>query len=465
MSRALTQEEITRRLIRLNNLEYLYKRQGVTLLRLKNENRELRRELVRLTSFSNEQQKTITDLSLLVEELRTIVFGKKKKPQDSDEVTLPQARITRTNDSYKRPIPKDSEVTETVYHPENACECGEVLVNQRTVTFYEEDIPVPTTKVVRKHIAHKGYCTTCRKYVASTPLPTSKVTLGLNVRKYTCYLSTVCRLSFSQIQELLQDTYSIHISQGEIVTILRKEAVHLLPVYEELKAKIRSEPIIHLDETSWKVLTRSEKSFAWVMSGSVSKENVFLVGESRGGGNVVKLTGENYSGTVVTDDYAVYDKITNHQLCFAHPLRKWRDLATSCELNDEQRLHCKEEYQRLATAYRAIVDTQNIDSYTNHSLALTDVATVRPLDPKKLIRYKTTLMQKIPQYLTCLTDPRIPLTNNQAERSLRHIVLKRKTSFGSLTKKTADTLAVLLSVLMSLKQRHQKGFFGEYLGV
>ncbi|MBI5401108.1 MAG: transposase [Candidatus Yonathbacteria bacterium] len=30
------------------------------------------------------------------------------------------------------------------------------------------------------------------------------------------------------------------------------------------------------------------------------------------------------------------------------------------------------------------------------------------------------------KYLTCLSDSRIPLTNNQAERSLRHLVLKRK---------------------------------------
>ncbi|MBI5401059.1 MAG: transposase, partial [Candidatus Yonathbacteria bacterium] len=62
-------------------------------------------------------------------------------------------------------------------------------------------------------------------------------------------------------------------------------------------------------------------------------------------------------------------------------------------------------------------------------------------------------------------DSRIPLTNNQAERTLRHLVLKRKISFGSLTKRKADNLSVLLSVLMSLKQRHQAGFFGEYLRV
>lgn len=75
------------------------------------------------------------------------------------------------------------------------------------------------------------------------------------------------------------------------------------------------------------------------------------------------------------------------------------------------------------------------------------------------------LRGNIQKYLTCLEDPRIPLTNNQAERSLRHLVLKRKISFGSLTKKTADNLAVLSSVILSLRQRYQSNFFREYLRV
>ena len=466
MSRAgLSEEEVTQRLIRLRNLEYLYGNQKKRITRLEKQIRLLKEENRLLCLENTEYKKTITDLSLQVEELRTIVFGKKKNPVDVDDVTPPQEKVTRTKNSYKRPVPKDSEVTEVVHHPWKPCACGAELVNQKEITFYEEDIPLPATKIVRKHSAHKGYCTQCKKYTASTPLPTRRVTLGQNVRKYTCYLSTVCRLSFSQIQELLQDTYSIHISEGEIVAILRKESTHLLPLYEELKTKIRGEPVIHLDETGWKVLTRSEKSFAWVMSSTTSNESIFLVGESRGKGNVEKLTGENYKGTVVTDDYNAYHSLTHHQLCFAHLIRKWRDLAVSSELSDEQKLHCREEYEKLMIFYRDLEMGRDASRYNDYAAMLHEIAQLRPLDPKKLIRYKMTLKKNIPNYLTCLSDSRIPLTNNQAERSLRHLVLKRKISFGSLTKKTADTLAVLLSVIMSLKQRHQTNFFGEYLRV
>jgi hypothetical protein len=115
--------------------------------------------------------------------------------------------------------------------------------------------------------------------------------------------------------------------------------------------------------------------------------------------------------------------------------------------------------------YDDLKNDRRIERYDEFVEKFTELSIIAPLDPKKLATYKTTLRKNIPQYLTCLSDTRIPLTNNQAERSLRHLVLKRKISFGSLTKRTADNLAVLLSVLMSLKQRHQVGFFGEYLRV
>ncbi len=192
---------------------------------------------------------------------------------------------------------------------------------------------------------------------------------------------------------------------------------------------------------------------------------LFLLERHEGGGNVEKLTGDDHRGFVVTDDYGGYKKLERHQLCFAHVIRKWRDRAQSKELGEEQQLHCKEEYRKLCVIYDDLKNDRGIERYDEFVEKFTRLSTTSPLDPKKLSIYKTTLRKNIPQYLTCLSDPRIPLINNQAERSLRHLVLKRKISFGSLTKRTADNLAVLLSVLMSLKQKHRTGFFEEYLRV
>lgn len=464
----LSPEEVRKRLIRLRNLEYLHENQRFKIWGLRDENRELRKEVSRLKVVVNEQQKTIEDLKLQMEELRTIVFGKKKKKKDIDDDTddtPSKAKTPRSSSSYKRPAPKDDETTEIQNHPLDTCPCGAELTEKQIVVFYEEDIPMPTKKIVRKHIVEKAYCPNCQKWHTSIPLPNHRVVLGENVQKYICYLNIFCRLSFGQIQYLLSDTYNFAISQGEIVKILNREALKLRPFYERLRKQIQGEPVVHLDETGWRLFIDQDRSYAWVMSGAQSQESVFLVGESRGKGNADKLLGKNFNGFVVSDDYVAYKKLKNHQLCWAHLIRKFRDLAKSNELKEDQRSYCQKEYSNLCVIYNDLQQDRSKERYDEFSQRLTKLSVTRSADSRKLARLKMALRGNIQKYLTCLEDPRIPLTNNQAERSLRHLVLKRKISFGSLTKKTADNLAILSSVILSLRQRYQSNFFREYLRV
>lgn len=460
----LSYEEVKKRLLRLRNVERLYAEQKVRIKSLSEENRLLKQRVLLLEKANAAQQKTIDDLKLQIEELRVMVFGKKKQ-KDADNDESNKIKTKRAKASYQRPLPKDDEITETRSHTSDQCPCGTVLIKKRTTIFYEEDIPIPAKKIIIKHSIEKGYCPKCRKQRTAIPLPSAKVILGINVQKYICYLNIFCRLSFYQIQQLLFDTYQLTVSQGEIVKILNREAVKLRPHYEQLKEQIRGEPGVHLDETGWRILTDTGKSYAWVMSGAQSKESVFLVGESRGKGNAEKLLGGNFSGFVVSDDYGAYRKLNNHQLCWAHLLRKFRDLVNSQDLAEEQKQHCKSHYEKLCLIFYQLNQERNPNLYDKLVQQFIKISIITSTDPKKLIRLKTTLCRNISKYLTCLSDPNIPLTNNQAERSLRHLVLKRKISFGSANKKTAENLAVLLSVTMSLKQRYQSNFFGEYLRV
>lgn len=470
----LSKEEIKQRLIRLRNLEYLHKKQRFKIWNLRDENRELKKKVAVLEEVVAAQQKTINDLKLQMEELRSIVFGKRKKPRDKDnnnksgyggENLFEEDKIPRTPDSYKRPIPIENQITKIKRHPFNTCPCGTKTTLKQILTFYEEDIPIPTEKIVIKHEVELSYCPDCKKWHKAIDLPKSKVILGKNIQKYVCYLSVMCRLSFSQIQNILLDTWQIELSQGEISKFLDREAIHLKPSYEQLKKNIRQESSAHLDETSWRLQREKENSFSWIMSGGQSKESIFLVGESRGKGNIEKLIGKDYNGVAVTDDYGAYKKFENHQLCWAHLIRKFRDLANSQELNEAQIAHCQKEYHKLCLIYSDIKNNRTIEKYSEFEKQLNDFSKIKPKDKDilKTIRLKTTLKKNVPKYLTCLKNPNIAMTNNQAERSLRHLVLKRKISFGSFAKRTADNLAVLLSIMASFKQRYQSNFFTEYL--
>ncbi len=465
----LPSEEIAKRLTRLHNLERLYEDQKLTIRKIREENQALKQEVAVLYTTIQDQAKTIENLKLAAEELRTIVFGKKRKDTEHhDDLPPTQAAYNtpRTNASYRRTIPGENEITERTHHPIDICShCHGPFSKREEKTYYEEDIPLPQKKIVIKHTIEKGYCSTCKQWDAPSSPPTASVILGRNVRRYVVYLSVVCRESYSQIEDILKQSYDFDISQGEIAKILEKEGERLRPYYERLKVNIRGEPSVHLDETGWNILIhQGERGFAWTMVGGVSKDAVFMLGKNRGKGNAEDLIGDSRA-VRITDDYSAYRNLRgDHQLCCAHILRKLRDLASSEEITEKIRVHCTGAYTSFASIYadieRARISSEPVSYYNVLRKRLMKFAAMHPYDPAKLVRVKTQIRKRSLNYLTCLLHPHVASDNNAAERSLRHLVLKRKISFGSLCERTAETTAILLSVLMSWRQR---GTLREYL--
>lgn len=456
---SLSKPEINARMVELHNLRRLHAVQKTRLGMFKDENKKLKERVAFLETAYAEQQTINADLKLQMEELRTIVFGRKrKKDEDHDDVLPPtKTPAPRTPDSYKRPIPE--EVTETKDHPVDACtHCHRSFSERETVTYFEEDIPLPQKKTVIKHIVEKGYCGECKRWSASIPLPTAPVVLGESVKRYVTYLSVCARQSYSQIQDVLKQTYDFGLSQGEIAKIMEKEGNRMRPEYERLKARIRGEPSVHLDETGWNLFVGDGfRRYAWTMVGGESADAVFMLGKTRGKGNATDLLGDS-TATVISDDYAVYRNLDNdHQLCCSHILFKLRDLARSGEIVGALHDHCALAYHVFAVIYadieQARVSSNPAASYEVLLKRLQSFATPHSTDCGKLTRIRKQVADRAENYLTCLLHPCVASDNNAAERSLRHLVLKRKISFGSLSEKTAETLAILLSVLMSFKQR------------
>ena len=83
-------------------------------------------------------------------------------------------------------------------------------------------------------------------------------------------------------------------------------------------------------------------------------------------------------------------------------------------------------------------------------------------DPPALARHKATFLEKREEYLLCVREKDVPLTNNKAERSLRPLFIKRKLSFGSKTHRGAQAMETLLSVLFTLWWSRPQNFFAAY---
>ena len=368
---------------------------------------------------------------------------------------------TRTPESYRRPLPEDEDVTLRISHPLACCPKGHTLINRHTVIRYVHDIPAVATPQITQHTMEKGYCPTCKKEVTAYPVAPAPVTFGPNIQRFVAAASTVFRLSQPQIQGMLKIHYNTTVASGEIAKMIERESVVLHPERERILSAIQLSDVKQLDETSWKVcIGDGSEKYCWIMTDALGPKRIYVPGVNRGKGNCDALLGENPRGCTVSDDYGAYHSLPLHQLCFAHVHRDFKDLAQSAHLSAEVKQHCRELTSELRNICRAIDLDRNPQKYEHFASRLRALTTPFPNEPAKLSTYKATLTKNIPKYLTCLTDARIPLTNNRAERDIRHVVLKRNVSFGSRTPESAKRTGILLSVLMT---RKAEGTLGDYL--
>ena len=457
----LTEEEVKHRLILLRNLKVLYAKAKERIVLLEAETKQQKERIKELEAKDKDKGEKIEAMAFQLEQIKNKLFGKKPLVH---RILPKQEKKDRDNFSYQRPIPKNT--TETRPHPVSECaHCRGALKGKAVRVFFEEDIPLPIQKVVIKHEVEVGYCNRCRRQSSGYPIPSKKSVLGEQVKKYVCILSIGSRLSHTQIQEHLMDVFSLSVSLGEIGNMLQTEADELRPEYQSLKESVLTQTGTHYDETGWKVQKEGQGKFAWVAAGTDNNDTVFSLGRSRGKGNIEDI-GKGKVG--ISDDYGAYrNAFAEHQLCFAHPHRKLRDVAESGEIPEEKREHCKSAYTQFSKLYKNIRHSlQNkLSPYLKRkSQTVFDrIAESHALDPTPLSKIKTALRKNKEKYFTFLNHPGIPVDNNKAERTLRHLVIKRRTSFGSKTQRGAETTSILASVILSLKWNNPENWFQKYL--
>lgn len=96
----LSKDEIRVRMIELRNLRTLHAAQKVRIGKLEGQVRILKRENAELRGENALLKHDVQDLKLQMEELKTIVFGRKRKKDRSDDEAPPPS--PRSAQSYRR---------------------------------------------------------------------------------------------------------------------------------------------------------------------------------------------------------------------------------------------------------------------------------------------------------------------------------------------------------------------------
>jgi len=451
--------------IKVSRLEPALKTQRQKRKEAEDRVREKERELEKKQKRIEELEKENDELRRQRDGYRDMVFKKSKKSEEFKEEGSEVNESSMAEKKRKRggqpghigkgrtiPIHVDQVVH---VHLEQCPDCGNKLKNANKVSTHTVEDIVPLEKVqthVVRYETESQWCSHCKKRVKGTAdgvIPGSR--LGINVFLYILIHRYMCRNPWEIIIKSLHTFYGLKISVGTAVDMMHRGRKWFTPRYEELLEIIRKSPVKHADETSWRV----EGTNHWLWGFFTEKESYYEIHNTRGKGVAQKaLAGSHPQDVLIRDDYGGYTKLPlKHQSCWAHLLRKSHDAAVYPNASVE----VIELHEKLKVIYGAI--TQVISSpfdlkkrkidYKKYSKEL-QIIIKRNFQADDAKKIQTRISNQNTNLLTALIFENVPLTNNRAEQGIRPMVVTRKISGGSQSKKGADTHAVHMSIMQSI---------------
>ncbi|MGK5086806.1 IS66 family transposase [Bdellovibrionota bacterium FG-2] len=233
-------------------------------------------------------------------------------------------------------------------------------------------------------------------------------------------------------------------------------------VMEKIRQDIFSVPLaVHADETPWPILNDHDSDgYLWTICNMAGAYYRFE--PSRSGKIIVEML-KGYSGPVVSDEFSGYNRVKNETkcvlcYCWAHARRNFYDiLKTYPEDCAEILLLIDELFAVEREAGRSFDKLKILRAEKSQVLADMIKAWLEKKEAKYLLSENEMtkaigyLLGHWKEFTVFLSDIRVPLSNNHAERALRHGVLGRKNFNGSKTINGADVAADHYTVIETCK--------------
>jgi transposase len=364
-----------------------------------------------------------------------------------------------------RPAPPPETVTETIPVPLTTCpRCGtpiqEVTDNP---PIFQTDLP-PIKPIVQRFDTQRGFCPCCRKRVHSRhPDQTSTATgaagsaIGPRAKALAADFKHRLGLSFRKIAEIFQTHFGITLTPGAIVQSNERLAERAAAAYADLQRQAQESPAVHVDETGWRISTRS----AWLWVVATKALTFYLIRPSRGHEVVEEVLGKRFAGVLASDGLPTYDVVDARwkQTCLAHLLRRCAELAATKVRGAVRFPRTVADLLRRAMALRS-----RRPALTARGVAIARGRIEAALD--RLLAYTRTdpdnerlaahVYKHRAHLFTFLDHPEVDPTNNLAERQIRPAVIARKLSAGNRTDRGAETHAVLASLAATCRQRRER---------
>lgn len=288
---------------------------------------------------------------------------------------------------------------------------------------------------------------------------------GLEILVTLAFLVYWTGLSIDKACEILAFFTGLELSKSQADSLLSQLAADWEGEYEAIAELIAMAAILYVDETGWKVGTRL--CYTWIFS--TLSTVLFKCGVGRGKEVLTELLGEQFEGIGVTDDYSAYQsQFTEHQLCWAHFLRK----AIALSLRNPGNRQYARFVKSLFAIYRDAVRTARDRRLSTGRAAKAKKLETRirmicrrygevlgkstPPDEAKFVRLQNELVDNVQKLFVFVLHPEVEATNNRSERQARPEAMARKAARTSKTDRGAKRRGIIMSVLASLSKRLER---------
>lgn len=302
------------------------------------------------------------------------------------------------------------------------------------------------------------------------PLPeglrNSRSEYGIEIILILAFLHYFVGVSIDKARDIMQFFMGLELSKSQADSLMSQLASDWNEQYDTITELIALSLVVYIDETGWKVGKKS--CYTWVFS--TAMHVLFSCGVGRSKTEAEKILGLAFAGIGVTDDYCAYKKLfTQHQLCWAHLIRKAIKLALQ-HPDEKQYARFLDElfsiyqeavrYQKdgrlsIGRAQKALDLQEKIRSLCTRHGETIDENTMADHEAT-FIHLQNELVDNVACLFVFVEHPQVEPTNNRSERNVRCEAEIRKGGRTSKSKGGAKRRSIIMTVLMSLRTRFTK---------
>jgi len=279
--------------------------------------------------------------------------------------------------------------------------------------------------------------------------------VGPGLVSLICALNLRLHCSRARIREFLHDWLQVTLCTATINQCIHEAGRAVEPVVrDEIEEAVRQAELVYADETGWK----EHRRLLWLWVFTCATATLFVVGR-RAAKVVLRVLGEQSAHWLMSDGYWVYRHYDWRLRCLAHLIRKARGLKQSFDAEahrfGEKTLEVLETL--MAAVYAAREGPPEVPLRQQHAgllLGFLDLCDQHwDAEHEKTRALAREFLNDWDTFWVVLDYPWLPLTNNEAERALRHWVIGRRISYGTRTEQGSRAFALTISVIETCRKR------------